>query len=71
MENKQKFNKYEIMQKIGEGTYGMVYDGYDKQTKERVAIKDIILEDGGSGIPSTAIREISLLKKLKHENIVQ
>ena len=43
----------------------------DKETGQRVAIKDIILEDGGTGIPSTAIREISLLKKLQHDNIVK
>ena len=71
MEAKQRFNRYEIYQKIGEGTYGMVYDGIDKQTKQRVAIKDIILEDGGTGIPSTAIREIAFLKKMDHENIIK
>lgn len=71
MEAKQRYSKYEVLKKIGEGTYGMVYIGMDKVTHRKVAIKDIILEDGGTGIPSTAIREISLLKKLKHPNIVE
>ena len=38
---------------------------------EKVALKKIILEDDGEGIPSTALREISMLKKLKHPNIVK
>ena len=71
MEAKQRYSKYEVLHKIGEGTYGMVYDAVDKVSKRRVAIKDIILEDGGTGIPSTAIREIGLLKKLRHPNIVE
>lgn len=71
MESCPRHSRYEIKRKIGEGTYGLVYDGVDKVTGQRVAIKDIILEDDGTGIPSTAIREIALLKKLRHENIVE
>jgi len=36
-----------------------------------VALKRIRLEQEEEGVPSTAIREISLLKELKHENIVR
>merc|ERR1711939_479833 len=36
---------------------------------ELVALKEIHL-DSEEGTPSTAIREISLMKELKHENIV-
>ena len=36
-----------------------------------VALKKIRLEAGDEGVPSSAIREISLLKELKDENIVK
>jgi serine/threonine protein kinase len=36
-----------------------------------VALKKIRLESEEEGIPSTAIREISLLKELNHPNIVK
>ncbi|XP_014204338.1 cyclin-dependent kinase 1 [Copidosoma floridanum] len=58
------------IEKIGEGTYGVVYKGKHKKTGEIVAMKKIRLETEDEGVPSTAIREISLLKELKHPNIV-
>lgn len=58
------------IEKIGEGTYGVVYKGRNKLTGQIVAMKKIRLESEEEGIPSTAIREISLLKELKHPNIV-
>ena len=59
------------MEKIGEGTYGIVYKAKDKKTGELLALKKIRLEAEDEGIPSTAIREISLLKQLQHPNIVR
>lgn len=61
---------FQKIEKIGEGTYGVVYKGRNKQTGQIVAMKKIRLESEDEGIPSTAIREISLLKELKHPNIV-
>lgn len=58
------------IEKIGEGTYGVVYKGKHKKTGQIVAMKKIRLESEDEGVPSTAIREISLLKELKHDNIV-
>merc|ERR1719181_557945 len=40
-------------------------------TGEIIALKKIRLEAEDEGIPSTAIREISLLKELQHPNIVR
>ncbi|KAJ5666939.1 hypothetical protein N7462_011348 [Penicillium macrosclerotiorum] len=54
---------------LGEGTYATVYKGRNNQTNELVALKEIHL-DAEEGTPSTAIREISLMKELKHENIL-
>jgi len=63
--------KYQKIEKIGEGTYGVVYKARNRLTGEMVALKKIRLEAEDEGIPSTAIREISILKELQHPNIVR
>mmetsp|Transcript_7523 Transcript_7523/g.22884 ORF Transcript_7523/g.22884 Transcript_7523/m.22884 type:complete len:290 (+) Transcript_7523:222-1091(+) len=63
--------RYQRLDKIGEGTYGVVYKATDKVTGDVVALKKIRLDAEDEGIPSTAIREISLLKELQHPNIVR
>ncbi|KAL0304896.1 UNVERIFIED_CONTAM: Cell division control protein 2A, partial [Sesamum calycinum] len=63
--------QYEKVEKIGEGTYGVVYKGRDRSTNETIALKKIRLEQEDEGVPSTAIREISLLKEMQHGNIVR
>ena len=55
----------------GTGTYGVVYKAKDVTTNQIVALKKIRLEAEDEGVPSTAIREISLLKELKDDNIVR
>lgn len=64
-------DKFRKIEKIGEGTYGVVYKARDTETGRYVALKRIRLESETEGIPSTAIREVSLLKELKHHSIVQ
>jgi serine/threonine protein kinase len=66
-----QLDKYLKLEKLGEGTYGVVYKAQNKITGEIVALKKIRLEKEDDGIPSTAIREISLLKSIKHPNIVE
>ncbi|KAJ3490135.1 hypothetical protein NLI96_g1642 [Meripilus lineatus] len=61
---------YIQLEKLGEGTYATVYKGRSRTTNEIVALKEIHL-DAEEGTPSTAIREISLMKELKHVNIVR
>lgn len=63
--------KYEKVAKIGEGTYGVVFQAKDNSTGELVALKRIRLDSEEEGVPCTAIREISLLKELHHPNIVR
>jgi cyclin-dependent kinase len=53
------------------GTYGVVYKARDSSNGEIVALKKIRLEAEDEGVPSTAIREISLLKELKDDNVVK
>lgn len=64
-------SRYKKLEKVGEGTYGVVYKALDRETGETIALKKIRLEDEEEGIPSTAIREIALLKELEHPNIVR
>lgn len=63
--------QYEKVEKIGEGTYGVVYRARDRNTGMTIALKKIRLEQEEEGVPSTAIREISLLKELQHNNVVR
>ncbi|XP_062519677.1 cyclin-dependent kinase 2-like [Corticium candelabrum] len=63
--------RFQKLEKVGEGTYGVVYKAKEKKTGELVALKKIRLDTETEGVPSTAIREISLLKELKHHSIVR
>lgn len=63
--------QYEKVDKVGEGTYGVVYKCRDRYTGQIFALKKIRLEQEEEGVPSTAIREISLLKELEHANVVR
>jgi len=59
--------RYQMEQKIGEGTYGEVYKAIDSHTGQTIAMKKIRLLDAEEeGVPSTTLREISLLKELSH-----
>jgi len=69
--SRKKIDKYRKIEKIGEGTYGLVYKAKNQKTGEIVAMKKIRLESEDEGTPSTAVREISILKQLQHPNIVQ
>ncbi|XP_045768048.1 cyclin-dependent kinase 2 [Maniola jurtina] len=62
---------YSRVEKIGEGTYGVVYKARDKLTGKDIALKKIKLENEPEGVPSTALREISVLRDLKHPAVVQ
>ena len=47
-----------------------MFVGADKVTGEIVALKRINTEAEENGFPITAIREVKILKALKHENVV-
>ena len=63
--------KYEYLgYKIGEGTYGVVYKAKKKESGEEYALKKIKGCGFSDGLSTTAVREISLLRELRHENII-
>lgn len=64
------FWQYEEIELIGQGSFGKVYRCRNTVTGDIVAIKDIFFHEAG-GVPSSIIREASLLKELDHPNIIK
>ncbi|XP_053115592.1 cyclin-dependent kinase-like 2 isoform X7 [Hemicordylus capensis] len=62
--------KYEILGLVGEGSYGMVMKCRNKETGRIVAIKKFLESEDDKMVKKIAMREIKLLKQLRHENLV-
>jgi len=63
-------SEFEKLNRVGEGTYGIVYRARDTKTNELVALKRVRMEKEKDGLPVSGLREISILMSCKHENIV-
>lgn len=63
--------EFEKLNRVGEGTYGIVYRARDSKTKEIVALKKMRMEKEKDGLPISALREMNILLSLRHENIVE
>ncbi|CAD5224204.1 unnamed protein product [Bursaphelenchus okinawaensis] len=63
-------DKYEKLGKIGEGSYGVVFKCRNRETNQIVAIKKFVETDDDPSIKKIALREIRMLKALKHPNLV-
>lgn len=61
---------YESMGTVGEGTYGVVIKARHKETGQIVAIKKFKESDEDEQVRKTALREVRILKQLKHDHIV-
>ena len=57
--------------KIGEGNYGTVYKAMDNLRGCLVALKRMATPNEEDGVPASTIREIVILRELRHENIVR
>ncbi|KJH48592.1 kinase domain protein [Dictyocaulus viviparus] len=67
-------NEFQKLYRIGEGTYGIVYCARDSKSGQVVALKKVRVDSKMSaqvGISDSALREITLLKRFRHENIVE
>uniref|UniRef100_A0A0A1WGN3 cyclin-dependent kinase n=1 Tax=Zeugodacus cucurbitae TaxID=28588 RepID=A0A0A1WGN3_ZEUCU len=62
--------EYDKLNRIGEGTYGIVYRARDSRTNSIVALKKVRMDQERDGLPISGLREIMILKACKHENIV-
>lgn len=71
MMNANKLENYEVLCKIGEGAYGVVFKAVHKPTKRMFAMKRVKISDEDEGVPRSAIREIAILKDIDHPNIIR
>ncbi|XP_046434819.1 cyclin-dependent kinase-like 4 isoform X2 [Neodiprion fabricii] len=62
--------RYERLARLGEGSYGVVFQCRDRQTGRLVAVKKFQQTEDDPLIRKIALREIRLLKNLKHPNLV-
>ncbi|XP_072773456.1 cyclin-dependent kinase 11B isoform X7 [Taeniopygia guttata] len=62
--------EFQCLNRIEEGTYGVVYRAKDKKTDEIVALKRLKMEKEKEGFPITSLREINTILKAQHLNIV-
>eukprot|EP00741_Cyanophora_paradoxa_P003547 tig00000093_g3445.t1 len=63
--------RYQLLDKIGEGTFGVVLRAKNTETGETVAIKKIRLRKLEDGIPNNVVREVKALQQLEHPNVVK
>ena len=61
----------ELICKLGEGAYGCVFKGRLLANDMIVAVKLIRINSDDEGVSSTTLREITILKKLNHQNIIR
>uniref|UniRef100_A0A1B0A3T7 cyclin-dependent kinase n=1 Tax=Glossina pallidipes TaxID=7398 RepID=A0A1B0A3T7_GLOPL len=65
-----RMDRYEKLSRLGEGSYGIVYKCRDRETGQLVAVKRFVESEDDPAIRKIALREIRLLKNLKHPNLV-
>ncbi|KAJ6701898.1 CYCLIN-DEPENDENT KINASE E-1 [Salix koriyanagi] len=73
-EKPEWLQQYNLIGKIGEGTYGLVFLAKTKSPPncgKSIAIKKFKQSKDGDGVSPTAIREIMLLREITHENVVK
>ncbi|KAH0920069.1 hypothetical protein HID58_027729 [Brassica napus] len=68
---KKVADRYLRQEVLGQGTYGVVFKATDTKNGQTVAIKKIRLGKEKEGVNITALREIKLLKELKHPHIIE
>ncbi|KAJ2725569.1 bleomycin hydrolase [Coemansia sp. Benny D115] len=66
-------DEYEKESRIGEGTYGVVYQAWHRRSGRVVALKRmrVSMDARSHGLPLSSLREIVLLRRLRHPNIVR
>lgn len=69
--NAERQKRWAKDQKIGEGTYAVVYRGREMATGRKVAIKKIKMGQFKDGLDMSALREVKYLRELKHQNVIE
>ncbi|KAL4896038.1 mitogen-activated protein kinase mpkC [Aspergillus ambiguus] len=62
--------RYANVRPVGLGAFGLVCSAYDQITQQPVAIKKMMSPFASSSIAKRTYREVKLLKKLRHENLI-
>jgi cell division cycle 2-like protein len=65
----RRVDEYSCLNRIEEGTYGVVFRAKDKKTGEIVALKRLKMEKEKEGFPITSLREICCILKSQHDNV--
>ncbi|NWX28592.1 CDKL2 protein, partial [Notiomystis cincta] len=63
-------DKYQVLGLVGEGSYGVVTKCRNRENGQVVAVKKFLESDDDAAVRKIALREIKLLKQLRHENLV-
>lgn len=64
--------KYEIIQKLGKGAYGIVWKAIDRRSKQQVAVKKVFDAFHNATDAQRTFREVCFLQELNsHENIIK
>ncbi|NWV97852.1 CDKL2 protein, partial [Machaerirhynchus nigripectus] len=63
-------DKYQVLGLVGEGSYGMVTKCRNRDNGQIVAVKKFLESDDDAAVRKIALREVKLLKQLRHENLV-
>lgn len=70
MQGCRRVDEFKKLNRINEGTYGVVYRARDNKSGEMVALKKVKMERERDGFPMSALREINVLLSLQHPCIV-
>jgi hypothetical protein len=68
----RSIERFEKLNNIAEGAYGIVYRARDSETGDIVAIKRVKLEESDElgGFPITSLREVNISLTLRHQNLI-
>ncbi|KIL00759.1 hypothetical protein PAXRUDRAFT_7974 [Paxillus rubicundulus Ve08.2h10] len=69
--NAERQKRWVKDQKVGEGTYAVVYRGREASTGRKVAVKKIKVGQFKDGLDMSAIREVKYLRELHHQNVIE
>ncbi len=67
---RKSIHEFTRLRNLGEGAFGVVYKARNNATGEIVAVKRQKLPIDDYGFPLTALREVAVLRKTNHQNIV-
>ena len=70
MKSFSSLDAFDIIELVGEGTYGTVYKATHIESGNIVALKKVRTDNEKEGFPITAVREIKILNLLRHENVI-